>query len=66
MEADLNSLEDKVVKLINLCNGLRDENIQLRQEVTRLHQDTQILKQNMSLASLQLEQLLQTLPEEET
>lgn len=66
MEADLNSLEDKVVKLINLCNGLRDENIQLRQEVTRLHQDTQILKQNMSLASLQLEQLLKTLPEEET
>lgn len=65
MEADLNSLEDKVVKLINLCNGLRDENIQLRQEVTRLHQDTKILKQNMSLASLQLEQLLQTLPEAE-
>jgi cell division protein ZapB len=65
MEADLKSLEDKVVKLINLCDGLRDENIQLRQEVTRLHQDTQTLKQNMSLASLQLEQLLQTLPEEE-
>lgn len=64
MDADLKSLEERVTKLIALCHTLREENVQLRQEVTRLHQDTQSLKLNMTQAGLQLERLLSALPNE--
>lgn len=64
MDADLKSLEAKVVKLIELCESLRNENTQLRQDVVRLNQDGQTLKNNMAQASAQLEQLLAALPNE--
>ena len=64
MDADLKSLEERVTKLIALCDQLRDENVELRQEVTRLHQESQSLKLNMTQASVQLERLLSALPEE--
>jgi cell division protein ZapB len=64
MDADLKSLEERVTKLIALCSQLRDENVELRQEVTRLHQESQSLKLNMTQASVQLERLLSALPEE--
>ncbi len=64
MDADLNSLEERVNKLIALCGQLRDENQSLRQEVTRLHQESQSLKLNMAQAGVQLERLLAALPEE--
>lgn len=64
MDADLKSLEERITKLIALCNGLRDENVQLRQEVMQLHQESQSLKLNMTQASVQLERLLAALPEE--
>ncbi|MFQ6332305.1 hypothetical protein [Methylophilus sp. 3sh_L] len=64
MDADLKSLEERVTKLIALCGQLRDENVELRQEVTRLHKESQSLKLNMTQASVQLERLLSALPEE--
>ncbi len=64
MDADLKSLEERVTKLVALCEQLRDENVELRQEVTRLHQESQSLKLNMTQASVQLERLLSALPEE--
>lgn len=65
MDADLKSLEERVAKLVALCTSLREENVQLRQEVMRLHQDTQSLQLNMTQASVQLERLLSALPNEE-
>ncbi|HEY0906606.1 MAG TPA: hypothetical protein VGE17_05350 [Methylophilus sp.] len=59
----MKSLEERVAKLLTLCQGLREENVQLRQEVTRLHQDTQTLKLNMTQASVQLERVLTALPD---
>ena len=64
MDDDLKSLEERVTKLVALCEQLRDENVELRQEVTRLHQESQSLKLNMTQASVQLERLLSALPEE--
>lgn len=64
MDADLKSLEERVIKLIALCGQLREDNVQLRQEVTKLHQESQSLKLNMTQASVQLERLLSALPEE--
>ncbi len=64
MEIDLKSLEDKVSKLIGICASLRDENLQLRSELTKVAQDSAKLKSNMLQASEQLESLLDTLPAE--
>lgn len=64
MEIDLKSLEDKVSKLIGVCASLRDENQQLRSELTKAAQDSAKLKSNMLQASEQLESLLDTLPAE--
>lgn len=64
MDIDLKSLEDKIGKLIAICTSLRDENQQLRQELSQVTQDTTKLKSNMQKASSQLEILLESIPEE--
>lgn len=65
MDVDLKSLEERIAKLIVLANQLRDDNVQLRQEVMRLHQESQSLKLDMTQATVQLERLLSALPVEE-
>jgi len=62
MDVDLKSLEDKVGRLIALCDSLRQENSQLRNEIARANQDSTRLKNNMLQASNQLETLLEALP----
>ena len=64
MEIDIKSLEDKVSKLISVCASLRDENLQLKSELTKVTQDSAKLKSNMLQASEQLESLLDILPAE--
>ncbi|HEY0562002.1 MAG TPA: hypothetical protein VGD04_01630 [Methylophilus sp.] len=61
---DLKRLEERVTSLINVCGALRDENAQLRQELHQVTQDSTRLKQNMQLASQQLETLMEALPAE--
>ena len=56
MELDLKKLEEKITKLISLCSNLREENIQLRNDLTQT-------KDNMLQASNKLETLLESLPE---
>ena len=56
MELDLKKLEEKITKLISLCSNLREENIQLRSDLTQT-------KNNMLQASNRLEHLLESLPE---
>lgn len=63
MEADLKSLQDKITKLITLCSTLREENIQLRGDLSQAQQDADALKSNMQLASDKLEVLLESMPE---
>lgn len=63
MEADLKSLQEKITKLITLCSTLREENIQLRGDLSQAQQDADVLKSNMQLASDKLEVLLESMPE---
>lgn len=56
MELDLKKLEEKIAKLISLCSNLRQENIQLRSDLTQA-------KDNMTQAGNRLEALLESLPE---
>jgi cell division protein ZapB len=62
MEADLKSLEEKISKLISLCGNLREENGQLRNDLSAAQQKAHTLKNNMLLASNKLEVLLNNVP----
>ena len=62
MEADLKSLEEKIGKLISLCADLREENGQLRGDLSQAQQVADALKSKMLLASNKLEGLLETMP----
>ena len=62
MDTDLKSLEEKISKLINLCSHLREENGQLRGDLSQAQQAAATLKNNMLLASNKLEVLLDNVP----
>jgi|PersoiStandDraft_1058852.scaffolds.fasta_scaffold263057_1 cell division protein ZapB len=63
MESDLNVLEAKLTQLIELCQSLRGENLQLRQELAQARDDTKQLKSQMTEASARLEALIERLPQ---
>lgn len=62
MDADLKVLEQKVTQLILLCDSLRAENDQLRQNLSAVESDSAMLKSNMAQASERIESLLSSLP----
>ena len=62
MDADLVSLELKINRLINFCASLRVENSGLRHELDQSQQNAQALQAKILQASNQLENLLQSIP----
>lgn len=62
MDADLKALEQKVSRLIALCDELRDENAQLRMDLEVMASDSAVLKSNMEKASERIESLIDSLP----
>jgi len=66
MEAEFKSLEDKLNQLVNLCQQLRTENQQLRQDVASALNANRKLEDKIGGATARLEALLQQLPKETT
>ncbi len=64
MESDLTALEQKVAQLIELCQRLRTENIDLRQALAQSQNDIKQLKDDMALAGDRLQALIASLPED--
>jgi cell division protein ZapB len=64
MEADLKTLEDSLVRFIELSQRLKTENLRLRQELAVAENDARQLKENMLTASEKLQSIMQDLPEE--
>jgi cell division protein ZapB len=62
VEAEFNSLEAKVAQFVSLCERLRAENIQLRQELASAQNDAKHLNEKIDGAKLKLEHLLARLP----
>ena len=62
MEAEFNSLEAKVAQFVALCERLRTENIQLRQELVSARNDAKRLNEKIDGAKLKLEKLVARLP----
>jgi cell division protein ZapB len=64
MDTDLKALEDKLTQLIALCQMLRTENLELRQNLAQAQDDTKQLKDSMTQASTRLEALIEQLPQD--
>ena len=66
MDAELRSLEDKVSQFVALCQRLRADNHQLRQQLVSAQSENKQLSEKIGGAKTRLESLLALLPEEET
>ncbi len=62
MEAEFNSLEAKVEQFVELCERLRAENSELRQQLVAAQNDAKKLNEKIDGAKSKLEGLLNRLP----
>ena len=65
MEGDLRSLEQKLGQFVELCQRLRADNQQLRQQLASAKSDNKQLNEKIGTATNRLENLLNQIPEEE-
>ncbi|MBI3044403.1 MAG: hypothetical protein HYY78_16395 [Betaproteobacteria bacterium] len=65
MEADLKSLEQKLSQFVELCQRLRIDNQQLRQQLASAINDNKQLTEKIGTATHRLENLLSQIPEED-
>jgi len=65
MEAELQSLEDRIKLLASQCQQLRAENIDLRQTVLVLKNDNKRLNDKLDVAKSKVEALIGQIPADE-
>jgi len=63
MEAELNALDDKVTQLAQLCQKLRKDNNQLRQQLATAQSESKRLAEKVNTAATRLEGLLNQIPD---
>ena len=64
MEADLKALEQKLSQFVEMCQRLRLDNQQLRQQLASAMDDNRQLSEKIGTATNRLESLLNQIPEE--
>jgi cell division protein ZapB len=62
METEFSSLEAKVAQFVSLCERLRAENVDLRQQLAAARNDARRLHEKIDGAKARLEGLLARLP----
>ena len=65
VDAELKSLEQKVAQFIELCQRLRHDNHQLRQQLATALNENRLLEEKISGATSRLETLLNQIPEDD-
>ncbi len=65
MDAELKSLEQKLNQFVELCQRLRADNQQLRQQLASTLGDNKQLSEKISTAASRLENLLNQIPEDD-
>jgi len=63
VDADFASLEAKVAQFVNLCERLRAENTDLRQQLAAAQGDARRLNDRIDSARTKLTQLIERLPD---
>lgn len=66
MKIELQDLEGKVQALVDMCQRLRAENHQLRQQLAASQNENARLNEKVSVAAERIEALLQTIPESQS
>ena len=64
MEAELDSLDEKINQLVQLCQRLRKDNHELRQQLAAAQNESKQLTDKIESARARLESLLTRLPED--
>ena len=64
MDVELKSLEAKINQFVTLCQRLRSDNHDLRQQLASAHNDNKQLNEKIGDAKTRLESLLAQIPEE--
>ena len=62
MEAEFNSLEAKVAQFVALCERLRAENVELKQQLAAAQRDARRLNEKIDGAKTRIEGLINRLP----
>ena len=65
MESELSALEEKIDQFVRLCQQLRSENIQLRQQLASAISENKHQAEKINTVANRLEALLTRLPESE-
>jgi cell division protein ZapB len=63
MEADLLALEQKIAQLATLCQKLRGDNTQLRQQLASAQTENKRLADKVNVAKTRIETLLNQIPD---
>jgi len=64
MEAELDTLDEKITQLVQLCHRLRKDNHELRQQLVAAQNESKQLTDKIESARARLESLLIRLPED--
>jgi cell division protein ZapB len=64
MDTEINSLENKIQQFVELCQRLRADNQQLRQELASAVSQSKRLEEKINIATARLEMLLSQIPED--
>jgi cell division protein ZapB len=64
MDADLKALEEKISQLVELCQSMRKDNLELRQELALAQDAERQLKARMQEAQGRIENIITRLPED--
>ena len=64
MQAELDALDDKIHRLLQLCQKLRKDSTELRQRLVSAQQENKRLNEKVAAAAARLETLLAQVPEE--
>jgi len=63
MEAELDTLDQKIQQLVQLCQRLRKDNVALRQQLASAQNEIKRLAEKIGAAQTRLETLLEQVPE---
>ena len=65
VDAELKSLEQKIAQFMELCQRLRHDNHQLRQQLATALNENRLLEEKISGATSRLDNLLNQIPEDD-
>ena len=65
MDTELKSLEEKITHFVELCQRLRKDNHELRQQLATALNQNRLLDEKISNATSRLENLLNQIPEDD-